>query len=290
MFWLARLIRLERPIPPTPTAAMFSVSLGGVNPRPRTLLGTMAHAAPPAATSVRKVRREIAFLLLMSRSPREHYYAVVVALRRQVLAMQGTARRLVNRNWLPNKGAACCAPTKKQLAAVYVGRESQKEGGRSAATAKARSRAMPARPRMPSSKRRPIKVMPWGTRRGGENFGRGSFGSGAQSERASATWTKPARSVSEGWPVWLLMVSISSRSEGTRSRSTSEKMCAISCATLRRKRSAWTKSTAERKRDWRKRLGQASGVWTLSWSMPWVRVSSSKAAAPSAKRIRLSEL
>src|SRR5216684_1131488 len=245
MFWLARLIRLERPIPPTPTAAMFSVSLGGVNPRPRTLLGTMAHAAPPAATSVRKVRREIAFFLLMSRSPREHYHAVVAALRRQVLAMQGTARRLVNRNWLPNKGAACCAPTKNQLAAVYVG---QKEGGRSAETEKARSRAMPTRPRVPSSKRRPMRVMPWGTRRGGENFGRGFFGSGAQSERAWETWTKPARSVSEGWPVLLLMVSISSRSEGTRSRSTWEKRRAISSATLRRKRSAWTKSTAERKR------------------------------------------
>src|SRR5438132_10946714 len=66
MFWLARLMRLARPMPPTPTLAMFSVSLGGVNPRPRTCLGTMAHAAPPAATSVRNVRREISFFLLMS--------------------------------------------------------------------------------------------------------------------------------------------------------------------------------------------------------------------------------
>src|SRR5467141_4998113 len=166
----------------------------------------------------------------------------------------------------------------------------QKEGGRWLATAKARSRAMPTRPSVPSSKRPPIRVTPWGTRRGGENLGKGFFGSGAQSERASETSTKPARKVSEGWPVWLLMVSISSRSEGTSNRSTSEKMRAISWATLRRKRSAWTKSTAERKRDWRKRLGQASGVWTLSWSTPWLRVSSSNAAAPSAKRIRLREL
>src|SRR5260370_15453200 len=67
MFWLARLIRLVRPMPPTPTAATLSVSLGGVNPRPRTFLGIMAQAAPPAATSVRKVRREIAFFLLMSK-------------------------------------------------------------------------------------------------------------------------------------------------------------------------------------------------------------------------------
>src|ERR1700756_3157039 len=65
MFWLARLIKLVRPMPPTPTPAMFSVSLGGVNPRPRTCRGTMAHAAPPAATSVRNVRREISFFLLI---------------------------------------------------------------------------------------------------------------------------------------------------------------------------------------------------------------------------------
>src|SRR5712692_8516734 len=93
MFWLARLIRLARPIPPMPTAAMFSMSLGGVNPRPRTLLGTMAHAAPPAATSVRKVRREIAFFLLMSRSPRLHYHAPVEPLRRQVLVFAQIKRR-----------------------------------------------------------------------------------------------------------------------------------------------------------------------------------------------------
>src|SRR5258708_7054171 len=64
---------------------MFSGSLGGVSPRPRTFLGTRAQAAPPAAASVKKVRREIAFFLLMSRSPREHYCAVVKLLRRYVL-------------------------------------------------------------------------------------------------------------------------------------------------------------------------------------------------------------
>src|SRR2546430_2125922 len=69
MFWLARLIRLLRPIPPTPTPATFRVSLGEVNPRPRTCLGTMAHAALPAATLVRNVRREISFFLLMIISP-----------------------------------------------------------------------------------------------------------------------------------------------------------------------------------------------------------------------------
>jgi len=54
-----------------------------------------------------------------------------------------------------------------------AGARPQNDGGRSPATAKARSTAIPARPSVPSSKRRPIKVMPWGTRRGGENFGNG---------------------------------------------------------------------------------------------------------------------
>ena len=38
---------------------------------------------------------------------------------------------------------------------------------------------------MPSSNKRPISVTPCGTRRGGENFGSGCAGSGAQSLRAS---------------------------------------------------------------------------------------------------------
>src|SRR6267378_3156273 len=165
MFWLARLIRLVRPMPPTPTAAMLSVSLGGVNPRPRTCLGTMAHAAPPAATLVRKVRREISFFLRMIISPGQP------ALSRALGAFVKASFKL---------------------------HADQKEGGRWLETGKARSRAMPTRPRVPSAKRRPIRVMPWGTRRGGENFGSGFFGSGDQSERASETSTKPARRVSEG--------------------------------------------------------------------------------------------
>src|SRR6266702_8192476 len=40
---------LLRPMPPMPTQAMFSRSLGGVKPRPSTCLGTMAIAAPVAA-------------------------------------------------------------------------------------------------------------------------------------------------------------------------------------------------------------------------------------------------
>ncbi len=54
------------------------------------------------------------------------------------------------------------------------------------------------------------------------------------------------------------MVSCSSRSDGTINTSTSLKMRAISNATLRRNRSACTKSTAERNRAWRNRFGHAS--------------------------------
>ncbi len=103
---------------------------------------------------------------------------------------------------------------------------------------------------------------------GGENFGSGFAGSGAQSLRASDTWTKPARSVSDGWPVKFDSVSISSRSDGTSSRSTSENTRAISTATRRRKRSAWTKSTADRKRACRNRFGHASGTCAFRLLMP----------------------
>src|SRR5260370_42484945 len=61
IFWLARLIRLLRPIPPTPTHAIFSMSLGGVNPRPRTCLGTIVTAALATAAFSIKLRREISF-------------------------------------------------------------------------------------------------------------------------------------------------------------------------------------------------------------------------------------
>src|SRR5206468_12705398 len=109
----------------------------------------------------------------------------------------------------------------------------------------------------------------------------GVGGVGAQSLRAWATSTKPARRAKEGWWVWLEMMSISSRREGTIRRPTVSKRRAISPATILRKRSAWTKSTAERKRDWRKMFGQASGTCILSWSTPRVVVSSSKGATAS---------
>ena len=53
---------------------------------------------------------------------------------------------------------------------------------------------------------------------------------------------------------------------------------AISLATLRRKRSACTKSTAERNRDWRK-VGPGVGHLDLQLVHLWLSVSSSKAAA-----------
>ena len=64
----------------------------------------------------------------------------------------------------------------------------------------------------------------------------------------------------------FVMISISSRSEGTSSRSTCENTRAISCATLRRSRSACTKSTAERNRACRNKFGHASGTCAFSSS------------------------
>src|ERR1700737_1077555 len=73
MFWLASATRLARPMPPTPTPAMFNISLGGVKPRPRTWRGTMvkalAEVAAPdtaaAAVEVRNLRRDnLVFVLI----------------------------------------------------------------------------------------------------------------------------------------------------------------------------------------------------------------------------------
>src|SRR5277367_747321 len=55
-------MRLARPMPPTPTPAMFRVSLGGTKPRPSTYLGTMVTAAAVVAALVRNERREIVFV------------------------------------------------------------------------------------------------------------------------------------------------------------------------------------------------------------------------------------
>ena len=99
-------------------------------------------------------------------------------------------------------------------------RRSQNPGGRSPTTLNARSSAMPACTKRAFVEQRPSSVMPCGTRRGGLNFGSGFAGSGAQSLRASDTFTNPARSVSDGWPVKFEIVSISSRSDGTSRRST----------------------------------------------------------------------
>src|SRR5579864_8186479 len=59
MFWLARLMRLERPMPPTPTPAMLRVSLGGTKPWPRTWRGTMENAAAVRVESARNLRRDM---------------------------------------------------------------------------------------------------------------------------------------------------------------------------------------------------------------------------------------
>ena len=54
-----RLRRLVRPMPPTPTPAMLSRSLGGVWPRPSTCRGTIVTAAVVAAAFFTKSRLEI---------------------------------------------------------------------------------------------------------------------------------------------------------------------------------------------------------------------------------------
>src|SRR6266403_1849427 len=65
MFWLARLIKFARPIPPTPTPATFSQSLGGVNPLPNTCRGTFVSPPPAIASSFTNSRRVISRLLLI---------------------------------------------------------------------------------------------------------------------------------------------------------------------------------------------------------------------------------
>src|ERR1043166_8240766 len=72
MFWLATARMLLRPIPPMPTQAMLSRSLGGVNPRPRTCRGTIVSAAPvAAAVSMNSLRVTPAFFSSMSPPFRE---------------------------------------------------------------------------------------------------------------------------------------------------------------------------------------------------------------------------
>src|SRR5262245_12263818 len=68
MFSVARLTRLERPCPPTPTAATLRRSLGAVWPRPSTWRGTIAKPAPVSATSETKSRRVIFFVIVVLRS------------------------------------------------------------------------------------------------------------------------------------------------------------------------------------------------------------------------------
>src|SRR5438552_16316280 len=65
MFWLARLIKFARPIPPTPIPATFSKSLGGVMPLPNTCRGTILRPAPATAASFTNSRRVIPRLLLI---------------------------------------------------------------------------------------------------------------------------------------------------------------------------------------------------------------------------------
>src|SRR5688572_8375254 len=63
------------PMPPNPTVAMFTVSLGAWNPRPSTCRGRMVTPAP-AAVAVRNVRLEMSLMDVLAgqgfyRRPRE---------------------------------------------------------------------------------------------------------------------------------------------------------------------------------------------------------------------------
>src|ERR1700737_4861734 len=67
IFCEARLMRLARPMPPTPMPAMLSMSLGGTKPRPRTWRGTIVRAAVAAACE-RNFRRGIVLSSVMGSS------------------------------------------------------------------------------------------------------------------------------------------------------------------------------------------------------------------------------
>src|ERR1700690_1075116 len=79
-------MRLLRPMPPTPTQAMLSRSLGGTKPRPRTCLGTIVSAAPAMVAFSIKLRLDISLSLrgLMKVPPNlGHYGAEDEALRQE---------------------------------------------------------------------------------------------------------------------------------------------------------------------------------------------------------------
>ena len=70
MFSVALLSRFDFPIPPTPTAAMLSLSLGaGVPWPPSTCRGTMVKPAVAVAALARKVLRGTEALFLGSEGP-----------------------------------------------------------------------------------------------------------------------------------------------------------------------------------------------------------------------------
>ena len=58
MFWLMRLRVFDPPMPPMPTVAMLTVSLGAWKPRPSTCRGTIVTPAPAIAALRTNVLRE----------------------------------------------------------------------------------------------------------------------------------------------------------------------------------------------------------------------------------------
>ena len=72
MFWLRTAESSLPPVPPMPTAAMLTVSLGACMPRPSTWRGTIVSPAPVLATVVMNFRRDMPSVML---PPFAHYIA-----------------------------------------------------------------------------------------------------------------------------------------------------------------------------------------------------------------------
>ena len=149
----------------------------------------------------------------------------------------------------------------------------QNPAGRSAITFSDLSSARPARATVPSSNNRPSSVTPCGTRRGGENFGSGCAGVRCPIAARFAHFHKARPHGQRRMPCEIRDHQCLIAQRRNQQQIHLGEVRAISSATLRRKRSARTKSTAERKRDCRNRFGQASGTCAFIRGMPPLSVS-----------------
>ena len=101
-------------------------------------------------------------------------------------------------------------------------------------------------------------------------------------ERGVWGFSKPQRATTHGWPHALVRSSKSPANGGATTASNCiNHVCIVSMA-RRRKRDACSNSMAGINHAWRNEFGQASSACHASASSVFPRVSSSKAAAPSA--------